>query len=316
MAIGPVAVLEPSTREMRERVEWLCPDFDLRFPESGDPQDFAAVVGDADYVVTRGLRFPPEVLEQAPKLRLIHQWGTGVDGIPLDLARERGITVARSPGVNAPTVAEATLALMLAALRRVPQVHSALRGGRWEAPDLWKQARDLGGCTVGLVGMGAIGGHVASLLAPFGCEVIYTRASGPLEGSPLRYADFDALLEESDVVSLHLPLTEGTRGLIGAEALARMKPGSLLVNTSRGGLVDEPALIEALRAGRPGAAALDVFATEPVDAGNPLLQMEQCVTLPHVAGRTLDNFDRMVSHWAGNIRAHAEGREIDPAFLV
>ena len=316
MAIGPVAVLEPSTVEMQAQIARLCPDFDLRFPASGAPEDFLAVVQDAAYVVTRGLRFPSEVLAEAPRLKLIHQWGTGVDGIPLEQARARGITVARSPGVNAPTVAEATLGLILAGLRRLPQTHAALRAGQWEMPDLWKQARDLGVCTVGLVGLGAIGSAVARLLSAFGCEVIYTNASGPRPRSDLRHVEFRTLLEESDVVSLHLPLTPATRGMIDAEALARMRPGALLVNTARGGLIDEQALIRALRTGRPGAAALDVFATEPVDPANPLLSMENCITLPHVAGRTRDNFDRMVSHWAENIRAHAAGRMIDPRCLV
>ena len=316
MGLGPVAVLEPSTAAMRARVGALCPDFDLRFPTSGAPEDFADVVRDARYVVTRGLRFPPEVLDVAPAVELIHQWGTGTDGIPLDKARARGTVVARSPGVNAPTVAEATVALMLAALRRLPQAHSTLRAGGWEMPDLWKQARDLGCCRVGLVGMGAIGTEVARRLAGFGCEILYTRASGPLRDSPLRFADLGAILEECDVVSLHLPVTAATTHLLDAAAIARMKPGAVLVNTSRGRLVDEAALIEALRAGHLGAAALDVFAVEPVDAHNPLLKLDNTVTLPHVAGRTLDNFDRMVSHWAGNIRAHAEGRGIDAACLV
>lgn len=316
MVIGPVAVLEPSTKEMQARIARLCPDFDLRFPASGAPEDFLAVVQDATYVVTRGLRFPPEILARAPQLALIHQWGTGVDGIPLDQARERGITVARSPGINAPTVAEATLALILAGLRHLPQVHATLRAGHWEMPELWNQARDLGGCTVGLIGMGAIGRAVAKLLVPFGCEVIYTNASGPRSGSELRHVQFGELLGQSDIVSLHLPLTASTRGMIDAGAMARMRPGALLVNTARGGLIDEQALIRALRTGRPGAAALDVFATEPVDPANPLLSMENCITLPHVAGRTRDNFDRMVLHWAGNIRAHAQGHAIDPGCLV
>ncbi len=262
MAIGPVAVPEPSTVEMQAQIARLCPDFDLRFPASGAPEDFLAVVQDAAYVVTRGLRFPPEILAQAPKLGLIHQWGTGVGGIPLN------------------------------------------------------QAPDLGGCTVGLIGMGAIGRAVAKLLVPFGCEVIYTNASGPDSGSELRHVEFGELLGQSDIVSLHLPLTASTRGMIDAEALARMRPGALLVNTARGGLIDEQALIRALRTGRPGAAALDVIATEPVVPASPLLSMENCITLPHVAGRTRDNFDRMVSHWAGNIRALAQRRAIDPGCLV
>ncbi|KMK68961.1 2-hydroxyacid dehydrogenase [Puniceibacterium sp. IMCC21224] len=311
-----VAILEPSSDEMRARMEMLCPDLDLRFAASGDPVDFAEVLADARYAVTRGLRFPAEALGDAPNLVLIHQWGTGIDGIPVDAARARGITVARSPGVNAPTVAEATLALMLATLRRLPQVHAALRAGQWEQPDLWREARDLGSATVGLVGMGAIGAEVARRLSGFGCEVIYTRASGPLPDCSLRFVPMEVLLAESDVLSLHLPLTNATRGLMDAGTLARMKPDSVLINTSRGGLVDEVALVAALASGHLSGAGLDVFATEPVSPDNPLLSMPQVVTLPHVAGRTVDNFDRMVSHWANNIRAHAAGRAIDAACLV
>lgn len=316
MAIGPVAVLEPTTGEARARIETICAGLDLRFPKSGAPEDFAEVVGDAQYVVTRGLRFPPEVLDQAPNVKLIHQWGTGIDGIPLDKARERGISVARSPGMNAPTVAEATIALMLATLRHLPKVHAAFRAGQWDMPDLWKEARDLGACTVGLVGMGAIGQEVAKRLKGFGCEVIYTRASGPSRDMDLTFADLPELLGKADVVSLHLPLMDSTRHLIDAGTIAQMKQGAVLINTSRGGLVDEPALIAALDDGRLSAAGLDVFEIEPTPVDNPLLAHENTVTLPHVAGRTLDNFDRMVSHWAGNIRAHAEGRGIEPTCMV
>lgn len=301
---------------MRARIETLCPDFDLRFAASGDPTDFAEALGEARYAVTRGLRFPAAALDDAAKLELIHQWGTGTDGIPIEAARARGISVARSPGVNAPTVAEATLALMLATLRRLPQVHNSVRAGQWEQPDLWREARDLGSLTVGLVGMGAIGAEVAKRLAGFGCEVIYTRASGRIPKCSLRFAPLDTLLAECDVASLHLPLTDTTRGMINADALASMKQGAVLINTSRGGLVDEAALVAALARGQLSGAGLDVFASEPVSPDNPLLSMPQVVTLPHVAGRTLDNFNRMVSHWANNIRSHVAGREIPPGCLV
>lgn len=316
MAIGPVAVLEPASPEMRRRIEALCEGFDLRFVASSEVADFLQVVGDARYVVTRGLRFPVEVLEQAEALRLIHQWGTGVDGIPLDAARARGITVLRSPGLNAPTVAEATLGLMLATLRRLPAVHAAFRSGQWEMPDLWREVRDLGACRVGIVGMGAIGRETARRLRGFDCAMQYTRASGPDPALDLPYAPLDDLLATSDVVSLHLPLTPATRHLLDAAALERMKPGAVLINTSRGGLVDEAALLAALDSGHLSAAGLDVFETEPVSGPHPLLAHPRTVTLPHVSGRTLDNFDRMVSHWAGNIRAHATGDTIDPACVV
>ncbi|MBE3638881.1 2-hydroxyacid dehydrogenase [Mangrovicoccus algicola] len=316
MPHGPVAILDPASPGMRARLADLCPDFDLRVAEGPDPAQFAAALDGARYAVTRGLRLPAELLERAPALRLIHQWGTGIDGIPLEAARARGIAVMRSPGMNAPTVAEAAVALMLATLRRLPAVQAAFRAGRWDMPDLWRQARDLGACRVGLVGMGAIGRETARRLAGFGCEIAYTRPSGPDPALDLPFRSFDDLLGWSDVLSLHLPLTPGTRHMVGAAAIARMKPGAVLINTARGGLVDEAALVAALRDGRIGAAGLDVFETEPVAGPNPLLEMENTVTLPHVAGRTLDNFDRMVRHWAGNIRAHATGGQIDPACIV
>lgn len=316
MSIGPVAVLEPITGEAQARIKAICEGFELRFPKSGAPEDFTEIIGGAKYVVTRGLRFPPEVLDKANALELIHQWGTGVDGIPLDKARDKGVKVARSPGINAPTVAEGTIALMLATLRRLPQVHADFRSGQWDMPDLWKQSRDLGSCTVGLIGMGAIAQEVVKRLRGFSCDVIYTRASGPYPDLDLRFVDLPQLLAEADIVSLHLPLTETSRHLIDAKAIARMKPSAILINTARGGVVDEEALIAALREGRLGAAGLDVFDTEPADPDNPLLGLDNTVTLPHVAARTLDNFDRMVSHWAASIRAHAEGRQIDPACIV
>ncbi|MFV0358233.1 MAG: NAD(P)-dependent oxidoreductase [Tropicimonas sp.] len=309
-------MLEPMSGEMQARVREICGDLELRFPRSGDPTDFIPIIGDVPYVVTRGLRFPAEVLDRAHEVKLIHQWGTGVDGIPLDAARERNITVLRSPGVNAPTVADLTLALMLAALRRLPQTAAHFRAGNWEVPDLWKQSRDLCEARVGLVGMGAIGQAVANRLDGFGSGIVYTRRSGPLAGSAHRFVDLDELLETSDVVSLHLPLTVDNRHLIGARELRLMQADSLIVNTSRGALIDEAALIAALRGGQIGSAALDVFENEPVADNNPLLSMDNVITLPHVAGRTRDNLTRMVRHWAGNIRAHAAGEPIAESCIV
>ncbi|MHB0775378.1 2-hydroxyacid dehydrogenase [Halomonas sp. WWR20] len=313
---GPVAVLEPMSSDMQTFVRKICPGLDLRFPRSGDPCDFADIIADAPYIVTRGLRFPASALEQAKAVRLIHQWGTGIDGIPLAEARARNIVVARSPGVNAPTVADMTIALMLATLRRLPQVHAALRTGQWEMTDLWKHAFDLSSATVGLVGLGAIGQQVATRLQGFGCDILYTKPSGPVAGSSLRFAEIDTLLAECDVISLHLPLTADTHHLIGPDRLALMKPGAVLINTSRGALVDEKALIVALENAHLAGAGLDVFEEEPIAINNPLLALDSVVTLPHVSGLTRDNLVRMVSHWAANITAFDQGHAIDPAYLV
>jgi len=314
--IGPVAVLDPMSDEMKVRVRELAQGLDLRFAASTSEADFEATVRGAPYIVTRGAGLPEAVLRGADAVRLVHQWGTGTDKIPLDVAKELGVPVARSPGRNAPTVADLTIGMMIAVLRRLPQHHNNTCAGRWIEDALIPGARDLNGRTVGLIGFGAIGQLVAKRLTGFECDVMYYRPSGPLEGTTARFAPMDEILTTSDIVSLHLPLTNGSHHTIGAAELAVMKPDAFLVNTGRGGLVDEAALIAALSDGRLSGAALDVFAQEPVDPDNPLLQMNNVVALPHVGGRTEDNLARMVNHWAANIRAFDEGRGIDSACLV
>ncbi|MGO4916389.1 2-hydroxyacid dehydrogenase [Pseudogemmobacter sp. W21_MBD1_M6] len=315
--VFPVAVLEPMNAGMQAKVRTAAgPDLDLRFTASAAAADMAAVLADVEFAVVRAVALPAALLGHAPNLRLIHQWGTGTDGIPVSEARARGIQVARSPGLNAPTVADLALGLMLAVARRIPQTDAGVRAGAWAPDALWDQAFDLCEARVGLVGFGAIGQMVANRLAGFGATVSYTRASGPVAGCDLTYAPLDALLAGSDVVSLHVPLTPDTRNLINATRLAAMKPGAILINTSRGGLVDEAALAAALASGHLGGAGLDVFATEPLADDSPLRDIDSLVMLPHVGGRTRHNLDRMVGHWAGNIRIFAQGGQITAANLV
>lgn len=315
-AIGPVAVLDPMSDALQQKVRAFASGLDLRFAPSGTDKDFIETVRGAQYIVSRNLGLPASVLKCADAVRLIHQWGTGTDGIALDVARAMGVPVARSPGVNAPTVADLTIGLMLATLRRIPQHHNATRAGDWMVPDLLSGARDLNGMTVGLIGFGAIGQEVANRLVGFNCDVVYFRPSGPMAGRKERFADLDEIFATCDLVSLHLPQTEKTRDLVDGARISRMKSDAVLINTSRGGLVDEAALISALETGTIAAAGLDVFAQEPVNPDNPLLKLGNVVALPHIGGRTEDNLARMVRHWAGNIRAFHEGRDIDPACLV
>ena len=314
--IGPVAVLDVLTAEVQEQVRGYAAGLDLRFSPSASAQDFAATVRGAPYIVARSLGLPAEVLQQADAVQLVHQWGTGTDGIALDVARARGIPVARSPGVNAPTVADLTIGLMLATLRRIPQIDAATRAGNWGPAALISGARDLNGMTVGLVGFGAIGQEVARRLSGFDCTVLYHRRSGPMADTAARHATLDEIFSTCDVVSLHAPLTDSTRHLVGAAQLAQMKPGAFLINTSRGGLVDEAALTTALQTRAIAGAGLDVFAQEPVNPDNPLLALDNVVALPHIGGRTDDNLERMVSHWAANIRAFDAGQGIDPQCIV
>jgi phosphoglycerate dehydrogenase-like enzyme len=251
-------------------------------------------------------RCTTEMIAAAPRLKLIQKIGVGVNTIDLDAAKARGIPVCNLPGTNARAVAELTLALMLATLRRVPRFDAGLRGGTWLDSALQDGIGELGGRVVGLVGYGAIPRLLAPVLVALGCTVIYaTRRDVPDAVGARR--PLDALLAEADVVSLHLPLTEETANLIDAAALERMKPGAILINTARGGLVDPVALAEALRAGRLAGAGLDVFAQEPADPGDPLLSLPSVVLTPHIAWLTTGTFDRSFSLAAENCRRLGAG---------
>ena len=254
-------------------------------------------------------RCTAEMIAAAPRLKLIQKIGVGVNTIDLDAAKARGIPVCNLPGTNARAVAELTLALMLATLRRVPRFDAGLRGGMWLDPGLQDGIGELGDRVVGLVGYGAIPRLLAPVLVALGCTVIYAaRRDVPDAMGPRR--PLEALLEAADVVSLHLPLTEETANLIDATALARMKPGAILINTARGGLVDPVALEDALRGGKLAGAGLDVFAQEPVDPGEPLLALPNVVLTPHVAWLTTGTFDRSFSLAAENCRRLATGEEL------
>ncbi|MGB9251278.1 MAG: 2-hydroxyacid dehydrogenase [Mycobacterium sp.] len=248
-------------------------------------------------------------LSRATRLRLVHKFGAGVNTIDVEAATERGVAVANMPGANAPSVAEGTVLLMLAALRRLPVLDQATREGRgWPSdPQLGETVRDIGGCTVGLVGYGNIARLVAGIVAAMGATVLHTSTGD--DGLP-GWRPLPELLGASDIVSLHLPLTADTDGLLGEAALARMKPGAVLVNTSRGPIVDEKALVEALRGGRLAAAGLDVFGVEPVLPDNPLLTLDNVVLTPHVTWYTVDTMRRYLVEAVANCRRLRDGQRL------
>ena len=251
------------------------------------------------------------MIDAAPKLRLIQKIGVGVNTIDLDAARARGIAVCNLPGTNARAVAELALALMLSTLRRLPSFDAATRAGRgWALPPAMQDGLgELGGKTVGLVGYGAIPRALAPVLAALGCRVIYT-ARSPHEDAPDSYRMLDALLAEADIVSLHVPLDAATERMIDRAALARMKPGAILINTARGGLVDPAALADALGTGRLAAAGLDVFAVEPVDPADRLLTLPNVVLTPHIGWLTAETFARSFSIAAENCRRLVAGEAL------
>jgi phosphoglycerate dehydrogenase-like enzyme len=247
-------------------------------------------------------------LAAAPALRLIQKIGVGVNTIDLAAARARGIAVCNMPGTNSAAVAEHALGLMLAVLRRITTFDALTRAGQgWSrAPSLEDRLGELGGRTVGLVGYGAGARALAPALTALGARLLYT-ARSPKADALGAFRELDALLAEADVVSLHLPLTDETRGLIDRERLSRMRPGAVLINTARGGLVDEPALLDALASGRLAGAGLDVFAEEPVDPAHPLLARDDVVLTPHVAWLTQETLERSLDVAVENCRRLAAG---------
>ncbi|MDE2517151.1 MAG: 2-hydroxyacid dehydrogenase [Rhodospirillales bacterium] len=250
------------------------------------------------------------MIAAAPRLRLIQKIGVGVNTIDLDAARARAIPVCNLPGTNAAAVAEMTLALMLAATRRLERFGAALRAGAWTGSGTLRDGiGELGGRTVGLVGYGAIPQALTPVLAALGCRVLYT-ARTRRAAAQAAWRDLPGLLAESDIVSLHLPLEPATAQLIDAAAIARMKPGAVLINTARGGLVDQAALVAALRSGKISAAGLDVFATEPPDPADPLLALPNVVATPHIAWLTRDTFARSFALAAENCRRLAAGEAL------
>ena len=293
-------------------LDFLAPELDwldIRFCAEDDDDTFYRELPEAEVIwhVLRPLSGPD--LERAPRLQLVHKLGAGVNTIDVDTATRLGIAVANMPGANAPSVAEGTVLLMLAALRRLPVLDRATRDGSgWPSdPTLGETVRDIGSCTVGLVGYGNVAKRVEAIVAAMGANVVHTSTG---DDGHHGWRTLPDLLAESDIVSLHLPLTDQTSGLLDAAALAGMKPDAVLVNTSRGPIIDEDALVDALRGGRLAAAGLDVFAVEPIPADNPLLSLDNVVLTPHVTWYTADTMRRYLAEAVENCRRLHDGREL------
>ena len=246
-------------------------------------------------------RVDAELLDACPQLQAVANMAVGTDNVDLEAAAARGIPVGNTPGVLTDATADLAMALILAVTRRLAEGAARVREGRWGA---WQPAQDLGsdlaGATLGVVGFGRIGQAVARRAEGFGMRVIYTELSSGLT--------LEELLGESDVVSVHAPLTPDTRHLIDAAALARMKPTAYLVNTARGGIVDQVALREALHAGSIAGAALDVTDPEPLPPDDPLLDAPNLLVVPHIGSATTGTRARMAAMAVDNLLAALAGR--------
>lgn len=271
---------------------------------------------EADYVILRGPKMYADVLEPlSGKLRLIQRWGSGYDGVDIKRAGELGISVAITNGVNSNAVSELAIALMLSLYRHIVPLNNSVVRGIWERQVYIDTTYEIKGKTVGLIGCGNIGRLVAEKVKALGANVIYfdsypmtTECEKKLQ---IRFAEIDELVSQADIISLHLPATPQTKGIINKKVFSKMKPNAILINTSRGSIINEYDLYEALKSKLILGAGLDTLEQEPPFKDNPLLTLDNVVITPHVGGNTVDMNSIMVNHVVENI-IRMENNELLP----
>lgn len=280
------------------------------YERTDDEAELIRRAAPADVLMLANMPLSGRVIRACLKLRFIDVAFTGVDHVDLAAARELGVAVSNAAGYSTQAVAELTIGQMLTLLRNVPQTEARCREGGTKAGLV---GCELGSRTVGVIGTGAIGQRVAQLLNAFGCRVLGYAPRPKTEASQLlTYVPLEQLLRESDVVSLHCPLNDSTRGMIGAEQLAMMKPGTFLINMARGPVVDSFALADALNAGRLAGAACDVFEVEPpLDVEHPLLHAANCRVTPHIAFASAESMEARARIVFRSLQAWLDGRQIN-----
>lgn len=305
--IEPLSIPPARVEAFRERFTALGHTVTYADTRTTDPVELARRAAGAEIVVIANCPFPAQVVESLPDLRLLAIAFTGVDHVDLSACRSRHVAVCNASGYSTVSVAELTIGMILDLLRHVTVLDPITRsGGTREG----RVGRDLAGKTVGVVGTGAIGSRVAKNLLALDCTVLASSRTqkDDLVNVGVRYVDLPELASESDIVTLHCPLNDETRGLWSAELFKRMKPGSLMVNCARGPVIDTPALIHALKTGPMAAAALDVFDGEPpLATDNPLLALDNVLVTPHIAFATEEAFDRRADIVEENIEAWLAG---------
>ena len=285
---------------------------ECRIYDRTPPDEVVKRAADAEIVLTNKTVLTREQIHSLPKLRYIGVLATGYNIVDIAAAREGNIPVTNVPTYGTRSVAQHTLALLLELTQHVGHHARTVRDGRWtKCPDFcyWDYPLiELDGLTMGIVGLGRIGGAVAELAKAFRLNLLAS-SSTPGQSSPgIQFVELESLFRQSDVVSLHCPLTPRTNNLVNAKRLALMKPTAFLLNTSRGGLVEEQALADALNSGRIAGAAVDVLSLEPPPADNPLLRAKNCLVTPHIAWATRAARSRLLATAVANVRAFLDGR--------
>jgi D-3-phosphoglycerate dehydrogenase len=320
MTTPKIACLDVLAPAVQAETRAVAPDFEIRFASRGSEEELIDLVSDADFLLVGPVAVPATLIAHATRVKLIQKYGVGIEKVDLEAAHRAGIVVAIAAGGNAAPVSELALALMLAVNRRIPFGDRVTREGQWPRTEMRETCFQLDGKTVGLYGFGAIARATARRLAGFDVRIIY-HSRTPADDATERalratYVEFDDLLADSDILSIHVPLVPETQHRIGTDALKLMKRSAIIVNTSRGGVVDEIALHDALISGRLRGAGLDVYATEPPGSDNPLFSLDKVVLMPHAGGGVFDNVRKVMGHAVGNMRKLLAGEPISPADLV
>ena len=294
---SPFPSLDPVTAALKRL------DPDLRLAKSASPEDILAVARDADAVIVCYAKLTGDLLRQLTRCKVIGRTGLGVDNIDLPAAKERGIVVTYVPDYCLHEVSDHAVAMLLALARKIPLANKLVQSGRWDLSPI-VPIRRLQGQVLGLLGFGNIPRFVAPKAQAFGLKVVaYDPYAAPevLKSAGVEGVSFDRLLEVSDFISVHAPLTPETRGIVNASAFAKMKKGALIVNTARGPLIDEPALIAALDGGHIGGAALDVVTVEPLAKDSPLIGRDNVILTPHTAYYSVEALQELQTKAASDV---------------
>ena len=296
-----------------ETLRELLPESQFELEAVDTPEAYDAMT-DAEIMILRIFKAPAEVIERNKNLKMILRWGAGYDSVDIQAAGERGILVTNTPGANAGAVAELAVMLMLAVGRKLLCHHESLRQGEWSKNTFLNSSYSLNNKIVGIIGAGNIGRQVAKRVQAFGAKTQYYdefKLTPAMETEfSLPYVTFEELRKTSDIITLHIPLTDQTKHIIGAKELERMKPGAIVINTARGGLVDDCALAAAVRDGRLRGAGLDGVEREPLSPDDELLQDPNIIVTPHVGGGTADIGDVILPMLAQDIRDFADGNDV------
>lgn len=312
MELKKIGWLQVHAPELCKEEDEIVPEgfTTIRPKDETDPAEVRRIMEEADYLITADMKREDYAI--AKNLKMIQKWGIGVDRIDLDAAADNNIPVYITSGANSIPVAELAVGLMLSAMRRIPYVDKTVREGRWIRKDMRAECQMLNGKTIGLLGIGNIAKKVARMVSGFDPKEIIYYDIRPLSAEQeaalgAHYVSFEELCRRSDVLSIHVPMMPATKGMVGEEQFNIMKPNMVLVNTARGGVVDEKALIQALKDKKIYGAALDTFESEPIEKDNPLLNMENVVLTCHCGGGVVDNVMNVTRHAYYNIAAFERG---------